>query len=440
MELLQKVENRFEWMRSVVKVGLPLAAVLIFVSVLPELEKREHWGPLFTYTLLTIICSFSVIRTFNFKLTLNNAVFFSGILLYGASIAAWSVVLEVLILAFLTRMPLLKVLANAGQMLLTVWLVATLQSYLNSFSLPWMLTDILLIIVYWLANTFLCAIGIASFNKVSWMTIAKVMIKDFALSYLMVMSLGELGARLVEIHGILALLPVTIAFGVISAVFYKYATGVNKLEQKMEEIRVLNESFLAAMAAAIDARDPYTHGHSSRVAFWARELASALGLPNKQVEEVYYGGILHDIGKIGIEDAILNKTGKLTHEEYDKIKQHPVIGYQIVERAGVFPELLPAIRSHHERIDGKGYPDGLQGDQIPLIARILAISDAFDAMVSDRPYRKGMPVETALQQIKEGAGTQFDEEFAAAFVKLVSSRSTEELEALNRRGSNDSNK
>lgn len=196
----------------------------------------------------------------------------------------------------------------------------------------------------------------------------------------------------------------------------------------MEEIKNLNDSFLIALAASIDARDPYTLGHSFRVAHWGRETAKFMGLPPKQSTEVYYGGIIHDIGKIGIEDNILNKEGALSKEEFERIKEHPVIGYEILKRTSVFPELLPAIRWHHERVDGTGYPDKLKGNEIPLIARILAVCDAFDAMVSDRPYRKGMSVEEALRRIQEGAGTQFDAEIAANFVTMIKSLNEEELQ------------
>ena len=153
-------------------------------------------------------------------------------------------------------------------------------------------------------------------------------------------------------------------------------------------------------------------------------------MSSEKVEEIYVGGILHDIGKIGIEDEILNKKGRLTPEEYDRIKQHTVIGYEIILQAGMFKELLPAIRSHHERIDGKGYPDGLVGDEIPLMAKILAISDAFDAMVADRPYRKGLPVEEALNEIRRGSGTQFDEILAVHFIEIVERLPREELESI----------
>ncbi|WP_412850197.1 HD-GYP domain-containing protein [Brevibacillus invocatus] len=242
--------------------------------------------------------------------------------------------------------------------------------------------------------------------------------------------MAGVGSRLVESYGLLTLVPMMIAFFTISYVFHHYYASVQKLQQKVEEVKNFNHKFLTTMAASIDARDHYTSGHSQRVAHWGREIAKQIGMSPEKVEEVYFGGILHDIGKIGIEDEILNKKGKLTPEEYDKIKQHTVIGYEIIKQAGMFHELLPAIRSHHERIDGKGYPDGLVGNEIPLIARILAISDAFDAMVADRPYRKGLPVEEALQEIRRGAGTQFDEELASYFIHVINKLPREELETI----------
>nr|WP_241254581.1 HD-GYP domain-containing protein [Brevibacillus sp. SYP-B805] len=244
------------------------------------------------------------------------------------------------------------------------------------------------------------------------------------------MLLGGVGSRFVSAFGLQSLIPLGVFFIIIRLVFHQYFDNLNKLEQKVEEIKSLNHSFLTALAASIDARDPYTSGHSQRVAHWGREIANAIGLPKDQADKVYFGGILHDIGKIGIEDGILNKEGNLSDDEFERIKQHTVIGYDIVKQAGVFEELLPAVRSHHERIDGKGYPDGLRGEEIPLVARILAIADAFDAMVSNRPYRQGMPVELALLQIEQGAGTQFDSHLAKEFVRLVRQIPEDELNRI----------
>ncbi len=416
--------------RVLVQFVYPVAAVLIILSVMPEWESRGHWEVLFIYTIFTVIVSFISLRYANTILTLNSAVSFSGILLYGTWVSAWSVLIEAMMVAFLFRSDIRKVLANIGQLLMTVWFVGWIHELFVSISLPWVISDLLLLPVYWCTNAFLCGIAISYFVNSNWLTTIKKFLTDGTSTYLLLLLISETGARLYQAYGELSLILVVAAFITIGIIFRQYFNNVQHLERKVEEVKHLNDSFLIAMAASIDARDPYTHGHSHRVAYWGREIARELGLTPKQADEVYYGGILHDIGKIGIEDQILNKQGKLTREEYEKIKEHPVIGYEIIKRAGVFEELLPAIRHHHERIDGKGYPDGLSGDDIPLIARILAISDAFDAMVSDRPYRKGLPVEEALKRIREGAGTQFDAALAELFISLVNRRSSAELEAL----------
>lgn len=185
--------------------------------------------------------------------------------------------------------------------------------------------------------------------------------------------------------------------------------------------RQLIESYFATLAAALDARDPYTAGHSQRVARYAEAIGRKVNLSPQTVRELRQSALLHDIGKIGIRDEILLKEGKLTDEEFAIIKQHPVIGENIIRQIqpdDAMKPLLPGIRSHHERYDGKGYPDGLAGEEIPLFGRILAVADAFDAMTSDRPYRSGMPAEKAIQVLREGRGTQWDPHFVDAFIEV----------------------
>ena len=148
-----------------------------------------------------------------------------------------------------------------------------------------------------------------------------------------------------------------------------------------------------ALTSAIDAKDPYTCGHSDRVARIAVRLADQLGCSSKDLETIYLSGLLHDIGKIGIDDQVLRKPGKLTEAEYEHIKVHAEIGYRILKDLKQLDQVLPVVRHHHEAWDGKGYPFGLAGEEIPLFARIVAVADAFDAMSSDRPYRKGIPDE-----------------------------------------------
>ncbi len=165
---------------------------------------------------------------------------------------------------------------------------------------------------------------------------------------------------------------------------------------------------LHAMSSSIDARDPYTQGHSERVGRLAFELAKILGVSETACQEIYLAGLLHDLGKIGIPDHILHKEGPLSDEEFATIKQHPEIGYRIIERLGKLHFALPGVLYHHERWDGKGYPHGLKGESIPLMARILAVADSFDAMTSSRPYRDAMQIEKAVSIITNGAGQQWD--------------------------------
>ncbi len=178
-------------------------------------------------------------------------------------------------------------------------------------------------------------------------------------------------------------------------------------------------SAVYALAAAVDAKDHYTYGHSRKVNTYAVVLAESLGLPSDEVSRISTSALLHDIGKIGVPDRILNKKGELDADEWEAIKSHPRLGANIV---GNVPDLAPcvsAILYHHERWDGKGYPEGLQGKAIPLAARILSIADAFAAMASARPYRDALPDEEALQRLREGAGTQFDPDLVAVFAEEV---------------------
>jgi len=170
-----------------------------------------------------------------------------------------------------------------------------------------------------------------------------------------------------------------------------------------------------ALTSAIDAKDPYTHGHSERVSRVAVCLAEQLGLDKEQLDTLYLGGLLHDIGKIGVDDQVLNKPGALTPQEFEQIKKHPQLGYDILRGVRQLQKILPIVLHHHEAWDGSGYPHGLKGDSTPLLARIAAVADAFDAMSSDRPYRRGMPDEKLDAILREGAGRQWDPNVVDAF-------------------------
>ena len=175
---------------------------------------------------------------------------------------------------------------------------------------------------------------------------------------------------------------------------------------------------LHALTRSIDAKDTYTRGHSQRVADLSRDLARKIGLPEEQCERIYLSGLLHDVGKIGVPEAVLTKPGRLTDAEFEAIKKHPAIGAQILGNIKQLQDILPGVLYHHERWDGRGYPYGLAGDAIPLIGRIICVADSFDAMSSTRTYRPALPLETVLAEITRCAGAQFDAALAKVFVTV----------------------
>ncbi len=175
---------------------------------------------------------------------------------------------------------------------------------------------------------------------------------------------------------------------------------------------------LHALTAAIDAKDSYTHGHSERVAMMSRQLAQAAGLSEHEVERVYISGLVHDVGKIGVPEAVLGKPGRLTDEEFNLIKMHPEVGAKILNDIRQMHDLIPGVLYHHERWDGRGYPHGRAGEDIPLFGRLICLADSFDAMSSNRTYRKGLSHEQVVSEIRKCAGTQFDPGLAELFVNL----------------------
>ncbi|MBQ7765151.1 diguanylate cyclase [bacterium] len=177
-----------------------------------------------------------------------------------------------------------------------------------------------------------------------------------------------------------------------------------------------------SLAGAIDAKDPYTKGHSTSVSRFSEALARAINLPEKEVARITLGALLHDVGKIGIPETVLKKEGPLSDEEWAIMKQHPVIGAEkVLQPNPNLRDLVPIVRYHHERIDGKGYPEGLSNGDIPLAAKIVAIADTYHALISDRPYRKGMNIEKAFSILEEGAGTQWDENLVRTFIQIAPS-------------------
>lgn len=208
---------------------------------------------------------------------------------------------------------------------------------------------------------------------------------------------------------------------------YHYQQSLQQeVDQKTTELRESNRKFnnlsmqvAMALASAIDAKDTYTNGHSVRVAEYSRELARRMGRSMQEINDIYYIGLLHDIGKIGIPDQIINKPERLTKEEYQIVKDHPKIGAEILGNISEIPSIAVGAHWHHERYDGQGYPDGLAGEEIPEVARIIGVADAYDTMTSKRSYRDILPQDVARNEIENGKGTQFDPIIADYMLEMI---------------------
>ena len=209
-------------------------------------------------------------------------------------------------------------------------------------------------------------------------------------------------------------------------------SGIKSVEQ-MKEIKSINDKLsdtykqlekaymesIQTLRYTVEAKDTYTRGHSDRVSAISVLIGKELGLSNEDLRRLEIGGLFHDIGKIGVPDSILQKEGRLSENEYSEIKNHPTIGAHILSTASIFQDILPIVKYHHERYDGKGYPEQLSGEKIPFLARITAIADTFDAMTSRRSYRDSLPIETVISEIEDCKGTQFDPEIATVFINIL---------------------
>jgi len=201
----------------------------------------------------------------------------------------------------------------------------------------------------------------------------------------------------------------------------KVRERTRQLAEKNLELRTGYVQTVRALAEAIDAKDAYTRGHSERVGVYASRIARQMGLRKEMIERVYISGILHDIGKIGIPDAIITKPARLDDAEYDEIKKHPEIGARILEPVEFLREIVPCVRHHHEWYDGSdsGYPYRLRGDQIPLPSRVILVADTVEAMTSNRPYRNALPLDVVVRELHKYAGSQFDPTVVEAFLALL---------------------
>ena len=201
----------------------------------------------------------------------------------------------------------------------------------------------------------------------------------------------------------------------------KVRDRTKQVAEKHQELRTAYIQTIRALAEAVDAKDAYTRGHSERVGVYASKITREMGYQKEFIERVYIAGLLHDVGKIGVRDAVITKPERLTPEEYEEIKQHPTIGAKILEPVDFLSDVAPCVRHHHEWYDGsdRGYPDRLSGDAIPLPSRIILVADTVEAMTSDRPYRKALPLDIVYTELTKYSGSQFDPACVSAFLRLL---------------------
>ncbi len=269
------------------------------------------------------------------------------------------------------------------------------------------------IFVFYLTNTFFVSLAISLNDDISVKDIWKISFSWGDLNYL---GLGFLGIIFAQVYffepvGLILIIgPLAIA------------------RQSFSRFMKLEDAYsstIAALVKAIEAKDPYTRGHSERVSKLSIDISRALKLPEDQVESLGRISALHDIGKIGVPNRILTKTEKLSDEEFSQIKEHPRIGARILKDVGFLKNLIPAVYYHHEKLDGTGYSSGLTGNSIPLFARIISIADSYDAMTSDRAYRKALPKKEVVSQLIEHSGTQFDSNIVNALLSVIGENATE---------------
>jgi HD-GYP domain-containing protein (c-di-GMP phosphodiesterase class II) len=272
----------------------------------------------------------------------------------------------------------------------------------NQYIVPFIFTTLTFVIF----NITLVAIIVSLSLKIALIDIIKM---DLGMNVLFLTSLAPLSLLMVILYinepwSIILILP-------------PLALAHNSFKNYLK-LRQQTRTTIELLADVVDRRDPYTASHSFRVAKYAEQIARQMGLPYEQIENVIMAGRVHDLGKIGVSDDILLKPAPLTDIEYKHMKNHPKIGYNILSSLEMYENLLSFVLYHHERMDGCGYPHGLNANSIPLGARILAVADSFDAMTSDRPYRKAMSEEKAFQELKKNSGTQFDPKVVDAFIEV----------------------
>lgn len=351
-------------------------------------------------------------------LSLAFSVFLAALLVFGPLPAALVTACAVMVVNLGKGYPVVTFLYNLAQVYVSALVTGAVLVGLGWLPLETSslasvgLTLGVAVVCSFLLNTLLVDAFLATRSPSFWagfLSIARIDIHWSLLSHAIT---GALGVLMYYVYFTpLGLAGIVLLLGSLVAVRVTVSQNAELREAHLETMRILSE--------VLDARDPYTHGHSARVASWAKDIAGALGLPEPEQEVIQSAALLHDIGKVAIQDDILFKTGALTDEEFARMREHPERGAQMIRPIGFLRTVQEIVRHHHERYDGRGYPQGISGKAIPLGARIIAVADAWDAMTLERAYRPALSLDQAAEQLLQGRGTQFDPNIVDVFLNKV---------------------
>jgi diguanylate cyclase (GGDEF)-like protein/putative nucleotidyltransferase with HDIG domain len=424
----------FAFITSVVVISSILLAVIF--RPLPE---NRLWGLLLFAAIVALTEWFSIdLYVRETAVSTSAAPLLAGVLLFGP-VGALSLSIVFSLTAYLkSRGPFNRVFFNTGNQLLAATIYLGILKIWDIPYLEWglvsqLLFSILAIIITFLVTTLLVSVGMSLNN---WEDIPKIWKTQFSwlTPYYLVMGLMAyaliFGYVLANVVGVILFLTPLMMIRFSQAQYIERTKKIVielrdknlKLERSSNEIAEINNGLLDTLAEIIDLRDAYVLSHSRRVTGIAVQIAQRLGLTPRQVEIVRKASLLHDIGKIGVPDTILGKPATLTSDEFANIRRHPGLGASLLEKSASLKNLVPLVRHHHENYDGSGYPEGLSGSQIPLEARVVAVADAVEAMISDRPYRKARSTESVIAELKRCSGTQFDPDIVDITVKLLKSQ------------------
>ena len=412
--------------------SLPKKFKLLFILVTACATMVLGWNILHTdwnITLLVHLLIFGILGIASESLpvalpkggyvTVSYAIFLSSLILFPLGVTLTAMALAGLIIfgkAGLEQ-PLYKRVFNASQYVLSLAVAHGVMSFINpsSFQFDWKSLLLYLIVasVFLVINVTIVSIALGiMFGKSPW-SIWIGNIRWSVPNFMALIPLGFLMTLIFNNYGPLGLLLIFVPLLVSRHSFQLY---IDMRENYLNTVE--------ALVQALEAKDTYTSGHSARVGKLAVAMAEEIGMSEEKIESLKYAAVLHDVGKIGVSEMILNKEGKLLDSEWEAIRSHPVIGQTIIKGIKFMFDIGEVVRHHHERYDGKGYPDGIKGIEIPLESRIIAVADTYDAITTDRSYRKGSTHDEALEELKSVSGSQLDPELVEIFCKVVTSELT----------------